>query len=156
AVTNRSNSALSRDTTLSQVTFQATAGTVYQIAVDGEVGTLRTLRLTVARTLPPLVVLTSPANGSEFMAGDTVRGIAEAFDPDGRASAVDFILDNAYGGYENTTTVRAGPFWTTWPDLEPGSYQLTARGVDDLGAKADAIPVTFNVRPWNDNFGRRI
>jgi hypothetical protein len=153
-VTNRSGDG-SQAAAWAQVTFGAVAGIPYAMAVDGDVGFFRPLKLNIARTRPPLVILTSPANDAVFHADDIVAATAEATDPDGTVSGVEFSLLRRYGGEPGSTNVAGRPFRATWTGLSPGTYSLGARATDNLGARADAIPITFDVRPANDDFAHR-
>jgi hypothetical protein len=155
-VTNQNAYSRSQVWVDSQVTFETKAGTVYQIAVGGECGTFRPIELRIVQTAPPLVIVTAPANGFEFVHGDIVRAAAEAVDPDGRVRMMEFRVQGRYGGAEWINTVRGGSYVTEWADLRPGTYELDVRATDDLGAKSDAAPIGFEVRPWNDAFARRI
>ena len=144
---------------LSQVRFDAVAGTTYQIAVDGAVGSFSALTLRIARTQPPLALMTGPLNGAEFVAGAPVTATAEALDPDGTVRVVEFFIDDLYGRYGNgdrSYRDATRPFSGTWTNLPPGEYHVSVRATDDLGATSDAFPVRFNVRPVNDAFARRI
>jgi hypothetical protein len=79
-----------------QVSFVATAGVTYQIAVDSEHndpsywgnGTTVTLRL--IPTQPPLVSITSPMDGAMFTGPTNITITADATDPDGTIRRVDF------------------------------------------------------------------
>jgi chitodextrinase len=154
-VTNRGAYAWGHAPPLIQVTFNAVAVTRYQIAADGAVGLFATLKLNIARTRPPLVILSHPLNNAEFLAGDPVVATAEAFDPDGTVRAVEFFVGAQSGSGLRTVNVAARPFRTGWTDLESGRYDLMARATDNHGAKRDAIPIRFNVRPANDDFAHR-
>ena len=61
--------------------------------------------LKIARTRPPQVILTGPLINAQFHAGDSVPVTAEAFDPDGTVSAVEFYLANRFDGNSRSTRV---------------------------------------------------
>ncbi len=155
-VTNRASQHFTGAPDLCQVTFDAVVGTTYQIAADGTVDLFSALTLCIAQTEPPLVLLTSPLNNAEFVAGTPVTVAAEVLDPDGVVSTAEFFLEDLYGKGSRTYRVVTLPFRNTWSDLAPGEYDVTARATDNLGATADAIPIRFNVRPENDAFASRI
>ncbi len=155
-VTNRFSRSFLGAPELSQVTFDGVAGTTYQIAADGMLGMFGGLTLRIARTQPPVVLLTRPLNGAEFVAGSPGTAVAEVLDPDGTVGAVEFYVEDRFKGTHQTARDGAPPFSSVWTNLAPGQYDLSARVTDNLGATADAFPVRFNVRPVNDAFARRI
>jgi hypothetical protein len=77
----------------------------------------------------PSVSLTSPANGATFTAPATVSLAASASDADGRVSKVEF-----YNGATRLATDTTSPYSYSWTGVGAGSYSLTARATDDLGA----------------------
>ena len=77
----------------------------------------------------PSVSLTSPANGATFTAPATVSLAASASDADGRVTKVEF-----YNGATRLATDTTSPYSYSWTGVAAGSYSLTARATDDLGA----------------------
>lgn len=89
---------------------------------------------------PPTVAITFPTNGTVFMAPAGINIVAEAQDPDGTISKVELL--------ESTNLlaeILELPYLTTWSNVPPGNYQLSARATDDLGASASALPVNISV-----------
>ncbi len=139
-----------------QVSFEAVAGTTYNIAAAGFQYLFGALTLRVAQTVPPRVLLIQPDNDREFVDGSPVTVAAVALDPDGTVSAVDFTLNDRFSVWTRTLRDEVPPFSGTWTNLPPGEYDLYGRATDDLGATANAIPIRFHVRPVNDDFADRI
>jgi hypothetical protein len=96
--------------------------------------------ITVQANAPPAVDLTSPANGASFQAPATIDLGAGAADADGGIVKVDF--------YQGTTligTAASAPYTYSWTAVPAGSYSLTARATDNLGASATSNPVNVTV-----------
>ena len=88
----------------------------------------------------PTVSLTSPASGATFAAPAAITLSANAFDSDGTIAKVDF-----YAGATLVGTAPDSPYSITWTDVPAGSYSLTARTTDNLGAEAVSGAVTIQV-----------
>ena len=90
---------------------------------------------------PPVVTLTSPANGAAFAEPASLVITATAGDPDGTVSRVDF--------YANGTTLvgtkSAAPYSVGWSNVAAGTYALTAVAFDNAGARTTSPPVTVTV-----------
>jgi hypothetical protein len=78
---------------------------------------------------PPVVTLTQPTNGATFTSPATVNLAATASDADGTVTKVEFFNGGAKLG-EDTTA----PYNFSWSGVVAGTYTLTARATDDLGA----------------------
>ncbi|MEU8140843.1 glycoside hydrolase family 48 protein [Nonomuraea sp. NPDC048901] len=93
---------------------------------------------------PPTVALTSPSAGQTFAAPATVPIAATAADSDGTIAKVDF--------YQGTTLLNsdtAAPYAYSWPNVPAGSYSITARATDNLGATTTSSPVGITVTADN-------
>ena len=88
---------------------------------------------------PPTVTLTQPANGATFTAPATVSLAASASD-DGTITRVEFFNGAAKLG-EDTTA----PYSFTWGGVGAGTYTITARATDDLGASTTSAASTITV-----------
>ncbi|WP_299536002.1 glycoside hydrolase family 48 protein [uncultured Streptomyces sp.] len=90
---------------------------------------------------PPIAVLTSPAAGSVFTAGDSVPLAATAAAADGATiSKVEF--------YDNTTllgTDTTSPYTYNATGLAAGGHSVYARAYDSLGASAESTPAGITV-----------
>ena len=93
---------------------------------------------------PPTVTLTQPADGASFTAPATISLSATASDTDGTVTKVEFFNGVTKLG-EDTTA----PFGFTWSGVGAGSYTLTARATDDLGATATSAPSRITVGTTN-------
>jgi len=95
---------------------------------------------------PPAVTLTQPTDGATFTPPATVNLAAAASDADGSVTKVEFFNGAAKLG-EDTTA----PYSFTWSGVAAGTYTLTARATDDLGATttsvASRITVSANTPP---------
>ena len=94
-----------------------------------------------------MVALTSPLNNSSVNVGTPIILSASASDNDGSISQVDF-----YNGTTLIGTVLAGSagdtgsgYTTTWSNVAPGTYQLTAKATDNNGARVTTAAVTVTV-----------
>ncbi len=89
---------------------------------------------------PPAVSLTAPAGGTSYTAPAGITLTADASDSDGSIARVDF-----YNGSTLLGSSTAAPYGFTWSDVSAGSYSLTAKATDNLGATATSAPVTVTV-----------
>jgi hypothetical protein len=88
----------------------------------------------------PAVTLTQPANGATFTTPATVNLAATASDSDGSVTKVEFFNGATKLG-EDTTA----PYSLTLSGVGVGSYTLTARATDNLGASTTSAPSTITV-----------
>lgn len=88
----------------------------------------------------PTVSLTSPTAGQTFTAPATVNLAATAADSDGTVSKVDF-----YNGTTLLGTDTTAPYTYSWTGVAAGSYSLTAKATDNLGATTTSSPVGITV-----------
>jgi hypothetical protein len=96
--------------------------------------------ITVQSNQPPTVTLTSPPAGATPFAPATITFAATAADPDGSVVRVDFLAGTTMVG-----SVTSLPYTFTWTDVAAGTYPLTAKAVDNVGAVATSAPVTLTV-----------
>ena len=89
---------------------------------------------------PPSVALTSPADGSSYVAPASVSLAASASDADGSVSRVEFMANGTLVATDTTA-----PYSYSWTNVAAGSYTLTARAVDDAGAIAGSSARTITV-----------
>jgi hypothetical protein len=97
----------------------------------------------------PSVSLTTPANGTSFNAPALVSINATAADSDGTISKVEF-----FNGTTLISTVTASPFSFTWSYVPAGTYTLSAKATDNLGASTTSSSVTISVTPNSVAIGR--
>ncbi|HET8873201.1 MAG TPA: Ig-like domain-containing protein, partial [Gaiellaceae bacterium] len=89
---------------------------------------------------PPVVTLTQPTDGATFTSPAAVNMAATASDADGAVTKVEFFNGAAKLG-EDTSA----PYGFTWSGVGDGTYTLTARATDNLGAIATSAASTITV-----------
>ena len=94
----------------------------------------------VPANMPPTVSLTSPVNGATFIAPANITLTANASDSDGTVSRVDFYQGATLIGSSTTS-----PYAISWNNVAAGSYTLTAKATDNLGATTTSAPVNITV-----------
>lgn len=92
------------------------------------------------RNSPPSVNITSPGKGAVFSGPLDITIAASASDSDGTVTLVEFYQGSAKVGEDATA-----PYSTVWTNVSPGSYSLTARAIDNLGAEKKSKPVSISV-----------
>jgi hypothetical protein len=91
---------------------------------------------------PPSVSIASPANNAVFVAPAAIAMTATASDPDagGSIAKVEF-----FQGATKLGESTAAPYQLTWSDVPAGSYALTAKATDNMGAVTTSAAVTVKV-----------
>lgn len=89
---------------------------------------------------PPSVTLTSPASGTSFFAPATITLSANAADGDGSIAKVEFFQGATLIG-----TATNAPYTFNWTSVSAGTYSLTARATDNLGAATTSAAVSLTV-----------
>ncbi|WP_248924448.1 Ig-like domain-containing protein [Paenibacillus hamazuiensis] len=98
----------------------------------------------------PEVRITSPAINTITDAGSAITIEANASDPDGTVSKVEFYNGDVKMGEDDNA-----PFQFTWANVPEGTYYLIAKAIDNSGTSTDsaAVPVHVNgfgdIAPWN-------
>ncbi|MFZ6781391.1 Ig-like domain-containing protein, partial [Undibacterium sp. Ji83W] len=89
----------------------------------------------INNTAPTVSLTANPANGT---APATIILNATATDSDGTIAQVEFL-----NGATSIATVTQAPYTTNWTNVAQGSYSLTAKATDNLGASTTsaAVPV---------------
>jgi endonuclease/exonuclease/phosphatase family metal-dependent hydrolase len=91
---------------------------------------------------PPVVALTAPHDDAVFDAPATIVVTADATDPDGTVTRVDFLANGQAIG-----SALTAPYTVTWAEVPAGSYSLTAVATDDAGAATTSAARTVKVEP---------
>jgi hypothetical protein len=94
---------------------------------------------------PPVVSITSPANGAVYNAPALVVMSASASDSNGSIQKIDF-----YNGSNLLTSVTTLPYNWTLNNVPAGTYTLRAVATDNRGATTTSSPVTVTVRQQTD------
>ena len=89
---------------------------------------------------PPTVVLTSPTNGSTYIASASATITAEAGAPYNPISKVDFYANGIFLGSASSL-----PYTITVNGLVAGSYTLTAVATDGSGLSSTSSPVNLTI-----------
>jgi endoglucanase len=92
----------------------------------------------------PVVSLTSPTAGQVFTAPATVNFAATASDPDGTVARVEFLNGSTIVGSDTSS-----PYSFAWANVAAGTYSVSARAVDNLGATTTTTPISIRVNPGN-------
>lgn len=90
----------------------------------------------------PTINLTAPTANASYKAPATVTISANAADADGSVSRVEF-----YNGTTLLGTDSATPYSMAWSNVAAGTYKVSAKAVDNLGAVASTQEVTITVTP---------
>ncbi len=77
---------------------------------------------------PPIVVIERPKSSRGFRNTDDVKLVADAADPDGTVSKVEFFIDET-----KIAETTSAPHQTNWTPDANGRYTLTAVATDDNG-----------------------
>ena len=96
--------------------------------------------VTAPANIPPTVTLTAPVTGAIYTAPATIGLTASASDSDGTVSKVEF-----YNGATLLGAATTAPYSYTWSGVVAGSYTLTARAFDNLGAVTTSTETTVTV-----------
>ena len=90
--------------------------------------------------VPPTVAIATPANGASITLGASFALTANAGDTDGTVTLVEYFANGGKVGQAATA-----PYSLTWVPAAAGSYVLTARATDNLGAMTTSAPITVTV-----------
>ena len=135
--------------TISGNLFFSSAGTTYQILVDGVPGALGNIQLNVHYDVPPTVSLISPRNGDVFPQGTPIHFEATASDSDGSIARVRYLITGGLDDFVNQTfVVDASPFAFDWTPPLPGQYFVLVCSVDNDGFETCTLygEVSFTVQ----------
>ncbi len=84
----------------------------------------------------PSIQITNPTNNSSFLAPANITVAATAASSGGTITEVDFFADETFIGQKT-----GPPYNLAWTNVAPGSYSLTARATDNVGAAKISDPV---------------
>jgi regulation of enolase protein 1 (concanavalin A-like superfamily) len=130
---------------LSSPNIPAGTYSIYAVARDTAGATATSATATVTFTTattnkPPTVSLTAPASGAAFVAPATITVSANASDPEGALSKVDFYANGSLIGSDTTA-----PYSISWAGVAAGSYSLTAVARDAAGNATTSAAVSITV-----------
>jgi hypothetical protein len=90
---------------------------------------------------PPIVSITTPVNGSAATVNNSVSISANASDPDGIIASVQFFVNGVALGAADTVF----PYSTSWTPTALGTYNLTAKAIDNNGNVVTSAAVALSV-----------
>src|SRR4029453_17989293 len=115
------------------------------VACTGTTGSPSPSTSSSSANRPPAVSLTNPTAGQTFTAPATVNFAATASDPDGTVARVEFLNGSTVLGSDTTS-----PYTFSWTNVAAGTYPVSARAVDNLGATTTTTPISIRVNPAGD------
>jgi hypothetical protein len=146
-------SATSAPYTASWTNVPAGSYTLTAVARDntGALSTSAPAAITVTAPVnqPPVVGVTAPLGGSTFAAGAPIAMTAAATDSDGTIAKVEFYAGSTPVGSDTTS-----PYTVTWSGAAAGTYTLSAKAWDNMGASSISAGVNVTVQavtlpsPW--------
>jgi len=89
--------------------------------------------------LPPTISITAPANNASFVQGANITFTANASDPDGNVTKVEF-----FNGATLLGTITTAPYLYVWNNVAIGTYTINAKATDDGGSSTTAT-ITISV-----------
>ena len=92
--------------------------------------------------VPPTVNITTPADGAAINLGQSFALTANAHDPDGSVTKVDYFANAAAIGTATTL-----PYSVSWTPGAVGSYALTAVATDNSFATTTSAAINVTVNP---------
>jgi hypothetical protein len=88
----------------------------------------------------PVVSLTAPQSGATYAEPATVNITANASDPDGSVTRVDFFAGSTPIGGDTSS-----PYSATWSNAPPGTHSIVAIARDNLGLTTTSAPRVITV-----------
>jgi gliding motility-associated-like protein len=116
-------------------------------ATDNENGQATTSAVSINVTntnTPPVISLTSPANGSSYPTGSTIAIAASASDAGGAISKVEFFNGTTKLGEDLTS-----PYSYSWINVANGTYTISAKATDNQNAVTSSASVSVTVTAGN-------
>ena len=111
------------------------------VAKTPAIGQFTSPSLTFRYNRDPVVMITSPADGTEYPAGQFVSVTADASDVDGTITQVEFFLNGLSIGIDNVF-----PFSVSFPALADAA--ITVIATDNDGAQTTSPIVNISVNPY--------
>lgn len=118
-------------------------GDYYYVKVtqsDGNEAISSPVFISAPPNLLPVVQITSPVNGAGYSTGETVQIAATASDPDGSVNKVEF-----YSGITKLGEDNSAPYEFSWVNVQPGTYVLSCKAFDNLGASTISAGISISV-----------
>ena len=120
------------------------------VDAKGKIETTDIVEIKVVQSKPPTVEITSPEPGSVFVFDPTnpITLVADALDPDGIVTEVQYFINNKntdFNGTANYTSLFP-PYLMEWRAPAIGEYTITAMAVDNSGQISLSLPRDIIVR----------
>jgi len=113
------------------------------IATDDRGASSTSAPVTVIVNSLPSVSLTSPSTNAAFKAPASIPLTVQVADADGSIANVEYFYGTT--GTTLITSLSAPPYSFVWTEVPQGTYALTARVTDNLGASVTSVPVNVTV-----------
>jgi hypothetical protein len=131
--------------TVTVTTSSLTTGQkIMRIVMDSGDFNLNKVTFSAGSNPSPTVSITSPANGASFTAPASVTINANASD-NGSVTKVEF-----FNGPTKLGEDTSSPYSYAWTNVAAGSYTLTAKATDNLGATTASSGVSITVNSTNN------
>ena len=114
--------------------------TAQALAANGHTVDSTPVAFTIVQDVPPVVTVTSPANGTVFASKSTVALAATATSTYSTINSVSF-----YNGTTLLKTVTVAPYTYSWKPAS-GSYSITAVSSDAAGLSTTSSAVAITVK----------
>ena len=102
--------------------------------------------------VPPLVAITAPTNCGPFDPASAITLQADAVDPDGTVTKVEFYQGSTLIGTVANPAPYADPrnaYALNWSGMSAGTYSITAKAYDNKGASTTSTAMTVTVSAPN-------
>ncbi len=99
----------------------------------------------------PSVSITAPSDNTHYNSPQSITISADATDSDGTISQVEFFVEGASVGTDNSS-----PYSIDWSIPDNGAYSITAKATDDLGAFTNSTPINITVGVFTELVSSRI
>ena len=107
---------------------------------ESELGLIRLGGTDSGSNSPPIISISSPGSGSEYLFPTNVGFTVQASDPQGNLERVDY-----FAGATLIGTSTNAPFPFTWSNAVAGGHAILARATDSAGAVAFSRPIRVDV-----------
>jgi len=112
------------------------------VAYDNAGGTATSAARTFTFNGPPTVAISSPRSGKIFTVSTPITLAADANDPGGAVTKVEFFAGTTLIG-----TATSAPYSVTWNGASTGRHQVTAKATDNDGAATISETIAINMMP---------
>ncbi len=122
------------------VSSLAAGSYIFSAVVTDNLGAKVTNTISLTVNALPTASITSPTNNASFFGPTNITINASANDSDGTIAKVEFFQGTNKLGEDLTS-----PYSLTWSNVAAGTYTLTAKATDNLGAVTTSAAVSISV-----------